>query len=59
MDAIHKKALILGFITKSDFMEYPFIKKMLQYGKSENALYLAKNLNYRKPLNELISLIEE
>lgn len=35
MDDIHKKALILGFITKSDFMEQPFLKKMIQFGKSE------------------------
>lgn len=58
MDDIHKKALILGFIGKDDFMEFPFIKKMPRAGKSEKALYLAKKLNHRKPLSELISLIE-
>lgn len=58
MDEIHKKALILGFITKEDFMELPYIKKMILWGKSENALYLAKKLTARKPLEDLISLIE-
>lgn len=59
MDDVHEKALILGFITKGDFMEFPLLKKMIHKGKSEKALYLAKNLNYRKPLNELIALIEK
>ena len=58
MDEIHKKPLILGFITKKDFMEEPYIKKMPKYNKSEKALYLAKNLTARKPLKDLISLIE-
>lgn len=58
MDEIHNKALILGFITKEDFMVSPYIKKMILWGKSENALYLAKPLTARKPLKDLISLIE-
>lgn len=58
MDEIHNKALILGFITKEDFMVSPYIKKMIHWGKSENALYLAKPLTARKPLEDLISLIE-
>lgn len=58
MDEIHQKALILGFITKEDFMDSPYIKKMILWGKSENAVYLAKNLSARKPLEALISLIE-
>lgn len=58
MDEIHNKALILGFITKEDFMESPYIKKLILWGKSENALYLAKPLTARKPLKDLISLIE-
>ena len=58
MDEIHNKALILGFITKEDFMKPPYIKKMPKFGKSENALYLAKNLTARKPLEDLITLIE-
>lgn len=58
MDEIHNKALVLGFITKEDFMESPYVKKMIRRGKSENALYLAKPLTARKPLEDLISLIE-
>lgn len=58
MDEIHNKALILGFITKEDFMVSPYIKKMILWGKSENALYLAKPLTARKPLEDLITLIE-
>ncbi len=58
MDEIHKKVLILGFITKEDFLISPLLKKMILFGKSEKALYLAKNLRARKPLEDLISLIE-
>ena len=59
MDEIHQKALILGFITKEDFMEEPYLKKMVLFGKSEKALYLAKPLTARKPLEDLISLLED
>lgn len=58
MDEIYKKALILGFISKEDFMSSPYIKKMVLTGKSEDALYLARNLSARKPLEDLISLME-
>ena len=59
MDEIHQKVLILGFITKEDFMASPYIKKMILWGKSENAVYLAKNLSARKPLEALISFMEK
>lgn len=59
MDDVYEKALILGFITKGDFMEFPLLKKMIHKGKSENALYLARKLSDRKPLNNLIALIEK
>lgn len=59
MDEIHKKAIILGYIAKNDLMEPPFLKKMPQKGKSEEALYLAKSLNDRKHLKDLIAFIEK
>lgn len=58
MDEIHNKALILGYITKENLVNPPYIKKMPQRNKSEKAMYLAKNLSVRKPLEDLIALVE-
>lgn len=53
VDVIYKKLLILGYITKNDLLNPPYIKKMLKWDKSENALYFAKNLKSRKFIGEL------
>ena len=46
----------MGYIEKNEFMEYPTLKKMPLYGKSENALYLSKELHCRHDLEELFNV---
>ncbi len=59
MDDYFKKAIVLGFLTREEFMDRPEIKKMILRGKSERALYFAKSLTARRPLGELVTLVAE
>lgn len=56
IDYDNSKVIIMGYIEKNEFMEYPTLKKMPLYGKSENALYLSKELHCRHDLEELFNV---
>jgi hypothetical protein len=54
IDDISNKAFIIGYIDKSEFFSpYPNIKKMVQFGKSENAIYFSTPLKKAKPILEI------
>ena len=57
IDYKFSKILIMGFINKEELLNPPFIKKMVQPGKSEMALYFAKNLNNRKKIKDLLKTL--
>ena len=57
IDYKYNKILIMGFIDKKELLNPPYIKKMPQFGKSENALYFAKSLNRRRRIEDLLKIL--
>jgi len=54
IDFAGSKGLIIGYILREDFIKNVEMKKMIKYGKSEGALYLAKNLHYGTCIRNLV-----
>jgi hypothetical protein len=46
IDFVASKGLIIGYILREEFIKNVELKKMVKPGKSEGALYFAKNLRY-------------
>jgi hypothetical protein len=59
LDYDENKAYLIGFITKSDFfVKMPTIKKMIKFGKSEEAIYFSLPLSSSRAIDNIGSLIK-